>query len=196
MTKKIMFLDTETGGLNPNTASLLSIGLVAWENGEIIDKREIFIKNEIFKITPQAIAINKIDLVHFVEHSISPSEAINDVIAFVKKNFGECIGNVTIGGHNTNFDINFLKKFFTSHKLEFNKIFSHRFIDTSSVLKFLYYAGKFPEDMSSSDRAFRYFGIYPDKRHSALGDAIATAKLFTELIKIVSEGESVFQNDR
>ncbi|WP_312422553.1 3'-5' exonuclease [Anaerospora hongkongensis] len=187
MKKKILFLDTETGGLDPDVMSLLSIGLVAWESGKIVDTKEIFIKHDVFKITPQAIATNKIDLVHFVEHAISPSDAAQEIVNFIECNYGECLGNVIIGGHNTNFDINFLKKFMSSHKLKFSSFFSHRFVDTSSILKFLYYAGKFSNDISSSDAAFQHFNIYPEKRHSALGDAVATAKLFTELIKIVSE---------
>lgn len=181
-----MFVDTETGGLNPDSASLLSIGLVLWENGDIMDSKEIFIKHNIFKLTPQAITANKIDMVNFIEQAMPPQEAIGELLDFINKNFSDCLGKIVIGGHNTNFDINFLKKFMNSHKFKFDSLFTHRFIDTASILKFLYYAGKLKEDISSSDAAFQYFGIDVEKRHTALGDAIATAKLFSELVRTVN----------
>lgn len=186
MHKKVLFLDTETGGLNPNDTSLLSIGLVAWNSGEIVDNKEILIKHNIFKLTPQAITTNKINMVDFLQHAVSPQIAADELVAFINNNFKDDMGKVVLGGHNTNFDINFLKKFLSSHKLKFESFFSHRFIDTASILKFLYYAGQLPEDISSSDGAFQYFKIEVEKRHSALGDAIATAKLFNELIKSVN----------
>ena len=44
---RILFIDTETGGINPNKHSLLSIGLVVWDqdNG-IIYENEFYIKSE------------------------------------------------------------------------------------------------------------------------------------------------------
>lgn len=185
MTQKILFLDTETGGIDPDESSLLSIGLVSWDNGEITDSREIRIKHEVFKISPQAIATNKIDLIDFVKKSVSPNMAVEELMDFLNNNFKNCWGKIVIGGHNTNFDINFLKKFLICQKLKFESIFTHRFIDTASILKFLYFAGKLPQDVSSSDAAFRYFNIHIDKRHSALEDALGTARLFTELLNIV-----------
>ena len=41
-----LFVDTETGGVDPNKHSLLSIGLCLWSVREgIIDKTELFIKH-------------------------------------------------------------------------------------------------------------------------------------------------------
>lgn len=185
MEKKILFIDTETGGIDPNSTSLLSIGLVAWSNGEILDTKEIFIKHEVFKITPEAINLNSINLVNFIKTSVSPEIAFNEISNFINSNFVDSIGNIVIGGHNTNFDINFLKKFLSTQNIEFEDYFSHRFVDTASILKFLYYAELLSKDVSSSDQAFQYFNINIDNRHSALGDAIGTAQLFSKLIQLV-----------
>lgn len=185
MKKKILFIDTETGGLDPTKASLLSIGLVAWVDGEIVSKKEILIKHDIFNITPEAIRTNKIDLIAFIENAISPANAIEELMNFLNHNFPDYLGKIVLGGHNTNFDINFLKKFLCDYGMNFNDFFTHRFIDTASILKFLYYADKLKEDVSSSDAAFKYFNIEVANRHSALGDSIATARLFSKIIKIV-----------
>jgi len=183
---KILFIDTETGGLNPKEVSLLSIGLVAWENGAIKDSREIFIKQKLFKITPDAIRINKINLYDCLVDAIPEEEAISSIIAFIKKNnLVDETGTVVLAGHNVNFDIGFLKELFVKEQELFEKTFGHRFIDTASILKFLLYAGKLSADISSSTKAFEYFNIMVPKRHSALGDALATANLFTELLNLV-----------
>lgn len=185
MSNKILFIDTETGGINPQQCSLLSIGLVVWSNKEIIDKKEIFINHKIFKVTSEALKINKIDLSNFKEIGIEPKKAINEIIDFCLLHFKNEMP-ITIGGHNVNFDINFLKQFFEENNICYNKYFSHRVIDTASILKYLYYSNVLNEDLSSSNKAFSFFNINIAKRHSSLGDALGTAELFTKLIDIVN----------
>ena len=52
MEKKILFIDTETGGIDPNSTSLLSIGLVAWSNGEILDEKiDKFLDETLYIVT-------------------------------------------------------------------------------------------------------------------------------------------------
>ncbi len=182
--KRILFVDTETGGLNPNKHSLLSIGLTVWENKRIVETKELFIKHETFNITPQAIAINKINLVELTNISSDPKVVLDEIIQFLNRNFGDDMP-VTIAGHNINFDVSFIKVFFSNHNVDFNKYFCHRFIDTASILKYLYYSGTIEEDLSSSDKALKYFNIEVNKRHSALGDAIGTAELFSRLVELI-----------
>lgn len=184
MKNKILFLDTETGGLNPAECSLLSVGLVVWYDNKIIDSKEIFIKHDLFKITPDALKINQIDILSFLNVAIEPKLAINEILDFCVKHFEDEMP-ITLGGHNTNFDINFIKYFFNENKINFSNYFSHRFIDTASILKYLYYAGKLEEDISSADKAFKYFNIQIRNRHTALDDAEGTAILFSKLIELV-----------
>lgn len=184
MKNKILFIDTETGGLDPSECSLLSIGLVLWYDSNIIDTKEIFIKHDLFKITPDAIKVNQVNLFSFLNYAIEPIFAIQEIQHFCIKHFKEEMP-ITIGGHNVNFDINFLKHFFKDNNTNFNEYFSHRSIDTASILKYLYFADKIKEDLSSSDKAFNYFNISINKRHSALGDAEGTAKLFTKLLALI-----------
>jgi DNA polymerase III epsilon subunit-like protein len=184
MANNILFIDTETGGIDPKQSSLLSIGLAVWSNKKIISTKELLIKHDIFKFTPQALKINKIDLSSFMEEALEPKQVVNELLNFLESNF-DLTTPITLGGHNTNFDINFLKYFLNKYNIKFDKLFSHRFIDTASILKFLYYAGKIKEDLSSSDKAFKFFNIDIQNRHSALGDAIGTANLFTQLIDIL-----------
>ncbi len=90
-----------------------------------------------------------------------------------------------LAGHNVHFDIAFLKAFFSANRKDFSEFFSHRVIDTSSILHYLYLAGKLKQKAVSSDEAFQLFDIEVEGRHTALGDALATAKLFSKLLTMI-----------
>lgn len=60
---KYIFIDTETGGIDPNYSSLLSIGLIVWEDRKIKCSKEFFIKQKSYNVTSIALRINNINLV-------------------------------------------------------------------------------------------------------------------------------------
>jgi DNA polymerase-3 subunit epsilon len=70
-------------------------------------------------------------------------------------------------------------------KVDFNQYFSHRMIDTASILHYLYLSGRLEQKVVSSDEAFAHFKIAVEGRHTALGDALATAQLFNCLLEIL-----------
>jgi DNA polymerase III subunit epsilon len=184
MPDRLLFIDTETGGLDPDKHSLLSIAMVVWENREIIDFQEILINDGILSVTRAALSINKIDLEKHKQSALSSSRAIDEMLSFIGKHFpGK--GKITLAGHNVHFDANFLKVFFSANNKDFSEFFSHRIIDTSSILHYLYLAGRIKQKAISSDEAFALFDIQVEGRHTALGDAIATARLFTKLLSLV-----------
>jgi DNA polymerase III epsilon subunit-like protein len=78
-----------------------------------------------------------------------------------------------------------MKSFFKANNKDFSEFFSHRIIDTSSILYFLYLSRRIKRKAVSSDAAFELFNINVEGRHTALGDAIATAELFNRLLHIV-----------
>ncbi len=183
MEDRLLFIDTETGGLNPNKHSLLSLAMVVWEDMKIIDSQELLINDEILSVTEEALSINKIDIEKHKQSAISSSLAIEKIFLFINKHFPEQ-RKITIAGHNVHFDVSFLRFFFSQNDENFSKFFSHRIIDTSSILYYLYLAGHIKQKVISSDEAFDYFEIKVEGRHTALGDAIATAKLFTKLLSL------------
>ena len=182
---RIIFVDTETGGVDPSKHSLLSVGLVAWDyNDGIIDTIEIFIKQDQYTVTKEAQKLNKFDIETHEKKAVPPLMAINAIKGFSISNTNRT-NDIQLAGHNIQFDVSFLKKLFKDQNKSFNQLFSHRMIDTYSVLKFLQDADKINLDHISSASAFRLFHIKVDGRHSALGDAIATAQLYGELLKLV-----------
>lgn len=186
MEDRLLFIDTETGGLNPNKHSLLSLAMVVWEDMEIIDSQEILINDGLLSVTEEALSINKIDIEKHKQSAISPSQAIEKILIFIGKHFIEQ-RKITLAGHNVQFDVSFLKVLFFQNNENFNPYFSHRIIDTSSILYYLYLADHFKNRAISSDEAFALFEIKVDGRHTALGDALATAELFTKLLHLTKK---------
>ena len=184
MPDRLLFIDTETGGLDPDKHSLLSLAMVIWEDMEIIDSQEILINDGILSVTKEALSINKIDIEKHKQSAISSSQAIEKMFLFISKHFPRQ-GKITLAGHNVHFDAYFLRSFLSANNKNFSEFFSHRIIDTSSILYYLYLAGHIKHKAISSDEAFDLFDIKVEGRHTALGDAIATAKLFTRLLYLI-----------
>lgn len=183
--EKLLFIDTETGGIDSNKHSLLSIGLVVWgSNRLIIDSTEIYIKHKNYVVTKTASKINKFEKAEHEKKAVHPKIAIEKMLCFCRHHFDDNL-LIPLAGHNTQFDVNFLKVFLKKNGRSFNRIFSHRIMDTYSLLRSLYYSGKISDDISSSAQAFNYFGIKVNNRHSAKGDAIATAQLYNHLLSVL-----------
>ncbi|MEW5819222.1 MAG: 3'-5' exonuclease [Cyanobacteriota bacterium] len=180
----MLFIDTETGGIDPNIHSILSIGLVSWTDGLIDDETEILINEDQIIATKEALSINNIDIESHKKIAINCLDAVKQIENFCIKNFSN-EDKITLAGHNICFDVGFLKRLYQKANTEILATFSHRYIDTASILKYLYVSKILPEDLSASDTAFEYFNIKISKRHSALEDAKATALLFNELIKLL-----------
>jgi DNA polymerase III epsilon subunit-like protein len=186
---RYLFIDTETGGVIPGKHSLLSIGLVIWERDTILDRSEFFVRNSEYVLTQKAISMTKFNRDLHELKAENPNEVINSMLRFVYQYFDKN-ELIPIIGHNVQFDVNFLKIFFSENNRSFNQYFSHRVIDTYSIFKFLYLTKIIDENLTSSSDAFRYFDISVKERHSALEDCIATVKLFEKLIDLVEKQTS------
>jgi DNA polymerase III epsilon subunit-like protein len=181
---KILFIDTETGGIDPASHSLLSLALVVWKELEVRASIEILVNDGVLNITEKALEINGIDLAEHKKKAVSPVLALQQFNQFLDIHFSKD-EKIILGGHNINFDVNFLNAFLTRNDYNFQQRFSHRFVDTSSILFYLYLTGKIKRKLTASQDAFDYFGITVPGRHTALGDAFATAQLFSKLINVL-----------
>jgi len=180
---KLLFLDTETGGLDEETTSLLSVGLAVWEDHKIKNVFEVYVNEPILRVTPSALAINKIDLRKFNQISVTAEEAWKKIEQFIYKNFGLHKSNIILAGMNIKFDIGYIKKCFG--KKNYNKWFSYRSIDLQSILRFLYIKGSFSEDIAPSVKAYKYFNINNGSvDHEALKDVLCTVELFEKLLDL------------
>jgi DNA polymerase-3 subunit epsilon len=191
MTTRLLFVDTETGGLDPFVCSLLSLGLVVWEDGVIRGKTEIFVAEPEIVADAESRDIHGIDIVWLKSHGLPPAAAVDQLETFVATYFDFSLVpvSVPIAGHNVGFDISFLRRLYRLAGRDYGQIFSHRTLDTAGILRFLSIAGVLQLEGAGSSAAFEHFGIAFGAyvRHSALGDAHATAVLFTKLVDLVRQ---------
>jgi len=187
---KLLVIDTETGGVDPDRHSILSLAAVVWEDGRVTGELEVLVAETDITVTPKALEINGIDLVAHSRAAVAPQAALAGLMAFVDDQFADDIAagrQVVLAGHNVGFDVGFLRRLCRLAGEAFPAVFSHRVLDTASVLRFLALAGHVPAAAVGSSEAFAHMGIrVPVKlRHTALGDARATAELIGQLLGLV-----------
>lgn len=180
---KLLFIDTETGGLNPYKHDLLSLAAVVWENKLILDTFEVFISRDNYSVSPKAMEVNQISLDELRQKGVPEPDALQKFIEFIKTHFS-LNEPITIAGHNIAFDIQFLKQIFYRNEVDMYAYFSYRTIDTASILRYLYLKGTIHEEVFSLDKALNYFQISAPVRHEALADAFLTAQLFSKLLEL------------
>lgn len=183
---RLLFIDTETGGLDPEKHSLLSVGFAVWDSilGECYSA-EYHLKNENYYITKTAQRINKLTDSDF-DDAIIPKDLIKK-FEEIKEMYFTDYAAIPLAGHNTQFDVQFIKKMFKDNHRSFDNIFLHRIVDTYSILKFLQDADIIANRINSSAQAFKFFEITVDGRHTALGDAKATMRLYEKMIQLLQE---------
>lgn len=178
---RILWCDTETGGLNPETDALLSVGLVDYQDGKILRSEEVLIDASGLVCDPKALAVNHIDLDLHHAYSVTRVEAAERI-----RDFCAPMGRPFVGGHNVAFDVSFIRRLFAPDVLR--KMVSHRTLDTLQLLAYLGDSGRIPPGIGKLDQAMAHFGLtMPEgKRHTALGDALVTAELYTRLLQTIA----------
>jgi DNA polymerase-3 subunit epsilon len=187
----LVILDTETGGLDPEKVSILSVGVVVVDENLVeLGQKEIFVKEDDIVAEEQALKVNKIDLNWLKVTGKNPFNAVLE-LEFFLSGFFDCAkeSSIPLAGHNIGFDIGFMKRLYRLAGKNFEQTFSHRTMDTASVLRFLKLAGV-TQTEASSNQAFAHYKIVvaEEKRHTALGDALATAELLRKLVAEVKHG--------
>ena len=181
---KLLVIDTETGGLDPNKNSILSIGGVVLDEGaKPIDEFEFYIKETNIFAEQRALDINKIDLKWLNENGKSPKEVVQSMEYFLSKHYKLKDEKITIVGQNVGFDVGFVKRLYRLVEKNYEDIFSYRSIDTASILRFLNLAGKINIATGGLGEALDYFGINKEVKHSALADAKDTAALLSKMLE-------------
>lgn len=187
MSNRLLFIDTETGGLDPQKHSLLSIGVVVWDasEGELFSD-EYYIRSEKYSVTKTAARLNHFNEYIQRELALDPDCVVEKLIAIKEQYFRE-YPSIPLAGHNVSFDIQFIKMMFSSCGRSFEKLFSHRSVDTYSIIKYLSDCKLLPAEINSSAKAFKYFNISVNGRHTALGDARATMQMYYKMILELKE---------
>lgn len=198
---KLLVIDTETGGLDAQIHSVLSLGAVVWEDGKLLDEIELFIEELPMMVTLAALRVSKIELLK-MENAMSPNQAVSRLSDFLARNFGAVPPQrrIELAGHNVSFDVGFLQRLYRLAGIDrsaFEKLFSHRLMDTSMMFRFLIFAGRLADQKASLSDCLNCFQIQYDSksRHSALQDARYTASLLSKLLEMVPSAVSLPERD-
>lgn len=178
----VIFCDTETGGLDPFKHDILTVALVDWRDGVIGDSVEYKVVADPKRVTTEALAVNRIDL---KAHNAKGLPAVNVAFAMREWISKRWLGDrVRLGGHNVSFDVGFLRALIGP---AYGRTFSHRPICTMNMLPLLWHAGIIPNDMGKLTEACDALGVPmpATEAHTALGDALASARLYTAMLKRV-----------
>ena len=186
-------LDVETGGLDPQTHSILEVSGILWKPGKVIQPVfDCYIKEENITTVPRAMEINQINLDKVEKHGRTPKEAIN----YIRNRLDDVLGidrrPVKILAHNASFDYSFLRRLYELAGEKIYEDFYGRTVDSASILEFLMLADHIKGNRASADVLFESTNnqIKDNERHRSYYDALATAKSMETLFNIYSnEGE-------
>lgn len=187
----VLVIDTETGGLSPREHSLLTIAGVAWT--PTAQPRPLFslmVREEPLVVQSEAMSINGIDLQEIENHGLSPSEAVDAIRYALDHHFGPHREPICLAGHNISFDVGFLQRLYRLGKADYAQDFGRRTLDTATIFAFFMASGLVPSGKANGDRMFASMGIPVDQqhRHTALGDAWATALSLSRMAQTVRRG--------
>lgn len=167
-------VDTETTGLDIATAKIINLAAVKIKNFKIIDYYNVFI-NPGREIDKESIKWHGItdDMVKDKPYIV---EVLPEFLKFIRRS--------VIVGHHIKFDIDMICKELNE---TFNCTINQKYIDTMFVYTRLI-ARK--NDHVGLDFLLDLYKVKCNGRHTALGDAMATAEVFTKMIMQICENFS------
>jgi DNA polymerase III epsilon subunit-like protein len=185
--------DSETGGLNPHTADMLTLYMaIVDEDFRIIEELDLKLKPNDGRLPiaeAEALGINGIDLhKHLADpETISYGEAKEKIVAMIKKYLKKNgrYSNIRALGQNIQFDIDYLQKHILP-KEEYDKLVHYGKVDTKICVDFLKDAGWFPKDIGNLGSMVSYLGISMGTAHTARADTLATVEVYKKLLELMA----------
>lgn len=188
MTMKILAFDTETGGLDPRDADLLTAYFeVIDQDYKTIDSLSLTVKPDgeaLIKAHPKALEVNRIVIAEHVEKAIPYSEAKEKLRRFLAKHSNPR-NKLTPMAHNISFDLGFVNTYLLDKK-DWEQYVSYHTLDTGTLATALKFYGAIPSDYKLSLGSLAEF--FKVKRgsniaHTAEGDV----KVMIEIFKSMGE---------
>lgn len=188
-----LFLDCETGGLDPDT-SLLTLGMIVTDKQfTILDSKEWLLKPDdgIYKVTGQALQVNKIDLANHDKDAVFYKQAKTEVYNFLKKWFDNCgwycnEGPLIPVGKNIYFDLLRIWDNLVSRPT-WETFVSYQPLELNGVVRYLQLTGKIPSLAKTSlGDLCNHFNISvpPTWLHNAVGDCRLYIELMQRLVQL------------
>jgi len=183
---KLVVVDTETGGLDPHTHSLLSVGMWTLDTVErtLYNPLYFLVREPHILTVPEAMKVNGLKVEDIERDGLDPHGALHLI-----RNYCRDLGDKPRPlGHSIAFDLAFLNRLVRlTDTGDAGLPFHYRTVDVPSILTTLYLAHLVPSDISSSQKALEYFGMERGSIHNALHDAECTGKVYLKLLGMLCD---------
>ena len=187
---KIIFIDTETGGVNPEKSALIQLSGIIRIDKKDIEKFIFYIKPfENSEVNEKALEVQgrtleELKTDKYVEEKEVYKQFINLFDKYIDKY--DRTDKFIVAGYNVRFDVDILKAFFQRHGNNFlfsyldssmlDPLYSIRLLQIAEVLPVL--------ENNKLETWCKHFGIEL-KAHDSLEDIEATKKLIGKLISLI-----------
>ena len=193
--EKLLYFDTETGGLNPELNPVLSLSGCIYNLNKDLGQYESEEFNFFtsppsdYVIEASALTVNNMTL-DFIRQQESYSQTYEKLVNLFDKYIDKYNRNnkFTLIAYNSDFDVSFLEAFFKYHKNNFLfSYISHYTIDVYELVKHVYYLYNLPLENLKLSTVCKYFGI-EHKAHISMSDVHATLQLYNKLTTTYMKG--------
>ena len=187
---KIIFIDTETGGVNPEKAALIQLSGIIRIDKKDVEKFNFYIKPfENSEVTEKALEVQGRTLEELkTDKYVEEKEVYKQFIELLDKYVDKYdrTDKFVVAGYNVRFDVDILKAFFQRHGNNFlfsyldssmlDPLYSIRLLQIAEILPVL--------ENNKLETWCKHFGIEL-KAHDSLEDIEATKKLIGKLISLI-----------
>ena len=187
---KIIFIDTETGGVNPEKSALIQLSGIIRIDKKDIEKFNFYIKPfENSEVNEKALEVQGRTLEELkTDKYVEEKEVYKQFIKLLDKYIDKYdrTDKFIVAGYNVRFDVDILKAFFQRHGNNFlfsyldssmlDPLYSIRLLQIAEVLPVL--------ENNKLETWCKHFGIEL-KAHDSLEDIEATKKLIGKLISLI-----------
>jgi DNA polymerase III epsilon subunit-like protein len=188
----ILAFDTETGGLEPGDADLLTFyGGLFDEDLKLVEELNLKLKPDDGRLPiaeAQALKVNGIDIkAHLNDpETVTYSEGNSKLVAMLRKYLKKTgrYSNIRPFGYNVPFDIKWVQHYML-RPTEWNSILHYKHIDVMQNVDFLKECGWFPSDLGSLGTVVEYLQLPKRSAHNAKEDTLMTVDVHKKLLELM-----------
>ena len=187
---KIIFIDTETGGVNAEKSALIQLSGIIEVDGTEKEKFNFYIKPfENSELNEKALEVQgrtleELETEKYIDESIIYKKFLEILDKYIDKY--DKNDKFIVAGYNVKFDIDILKALFERNNDKFLfSYFNSSMLDPLYSVRLLQVAGILPVlENNKLETWCKYFNIEL-KAHDSLQDITATKKLIEKLIELI-----------
>lgn len=189
---KIIFIDTETGGVNAEKSALIQLSGIIEIDGAEKEKFNFYIKPfENSEVNEKALEVQgrtleELGTEKYIDESIIYKKFLEILDKYINKY--DKNDKFIVAGYNVKFDIDILKALFERNNNKFLfSYFNSSMLDPLYSVRLLQVAGMLPVlENNKLETWCKYFNIEL-KAHDSLQDITATKKLIEKLIELIKK---------